>query len=699
MRGNMLNNRSLDDRTYEELMTEALMRIPLYSREWTNYNPSDPGITILENLTAFEILQQTQINEITPAVRRKLLKLAGFEAGKGRCARILMAAEGLAQPLSLPINHKFHLGNLCFETTRGLELNPNRLTGVYGFRDGQLHDCSRLLDREVKVPAYIFGKTPKVGDSVWFIADSLPKAGEELIFYMTVADRYNRNPFVERGNNTFAAIKWECYTESGFVEMNVRDDTGCFLISGEIRMRLPAENPVPCPEARDGGYAIRATLLKADYDVRPKLTGVDGFLFEAWQKDTRAVCHTFNRTKSASLRGDLLDESYVMVFCKEKKGSSYRRYISGYSGAANGRFYDELIEVDGTHTWVFDKKKYGYGPEQVKNAIKIAVYSEEMMRRYSLGTVLGCDRQEIRLPGKHIVAESFSIIARRIDENGEELYDFVRPSRYGENDLTYHLYENEGIIVIEDEGAFIGADLYVGTLSVTMGSEGNVRAGNRFSSPGLGEAIRFYNPKPGTGGCFRETLDEVRQRFLTDLRKSYTAVTARDYENLIKETPELCIHKVRAYLNENRNLVRIAVKPGTDEEFPRLSDSYKKALEKQLEDKRLLTTKIEIMSPVYTPVDAHGIIHVKKQFEDTLYQIEQAIRKKIDYIHSEKNFGDILKFDEVFQAIEELECVDFIYKLSLYPQDSASARLLDSDVVPGENVLCYAGEISLEIEV
>lgn len=693
----MLNNRSLDDRTYIEMMTEALARIPLYSQEWTNYNPSDPGITILENLTAFEHLQQNRIDQITPQVRQNLLKLAGFEAKRGRCARVLLAAEKLREPLKLPINQKFRLGELCFETPRAVELNPCNLKKIYGYRDGRVHDCSVLLNWEVKVPAYIFGKNPKTGDSIWFVSDSLPKAGEEVIFYVAVADRYNRNPFVEKGNNTFAALKWECYTESGFVEMNVKDDTGCFLVSGEIRMRIPADHPAPCPEEPDGCYVIRATLQRADYDVKPKILGIDGFLFEAWQKDTRAICHTFNRTTSASLVSDLLGDGYVMIFAKEEKGSSYRRYMPGYGDGVSGRFYDEIIEADGTHTWVFDKKKYGYGPGKIKNAIKVAVYSEEMMRRYFLGTVLGYDRQEIRLPAEHIVADSFCIIARRVDRNSEELFDFVRPSRYGEDDLTYYLYENEGKIVIEDAGAFIGAELYIGTLCVTQGCAGNIRAGNYFESSGIGSNVRFYNPQPGTGGCFRETLDEVKFRFLEDLRTHYTAVTAKDYEQLAMKTPELCIHKVKAFLNESRNLVRIAVKPGTDEEFPKLSDTYKKALLKQLEDKRLLTTKIEIIPPIYTAIDVHGTIYVKNQYENTMEQIEQAIRKKIDYIHSDRNFGVPLKFDEVFHAIEELDCVDFIYELSMYPQEPALAKLVDSDIIPGENVLCYAGEISLEI--
>ena len=36
----MLNSRNLEDKTYEELMAQALLQIPLYSQEWTNFNPS-----------------------------------------------------------------------------------------------------------------------------------------------------------------------------------------------------------------------------------------------------------------------------------------------------------------------------------------------------------------------------------------------------------------------------------------------------------------------------------------------------------------------------------------------------------------------------------------------------------------------------------------------------------------------------------
>lgn len=41
---------NLDNKTFDDLMKEMIASIPKYTKEWTNFNPSDPGITILELL-------------------------------------------------------------------------------------------------------------------------------------------------------------------------------------------------------------------------------------------------------------------------------------------------------------------------------------------------------------------------------------------------------------------------------------------------------------------------------------------------------------------------------------------------------------------------------------------------------------------------------------------------------------------------
>lgn len=695
----MLNSKNLNKKTFEDRYNEAILQIPLYTDEWTNFNAADPGITTLESLTAFETLQADVIDQVTPPIRQNLLRLVGFQAHKGRCARLLLSAENIKDPIYLPANQQFRIGELCFETNRAMMIVPGKMTGVYGKRGEEYFDYTFLCDKELRVPGFVFGEHPKAGDSIYFTTDALPDPGEELILYVNVADRYNRNDFPEKGRNTFAEVKWECYTENGFVELNVRDCSNCFLMSGEIRIRMPQELPVMHPDVPDQGYVIRATLQRADYDVRPKLIMVQGFLFEVWQKKTLSACTTFHKPGNVRLFSDLAEEGYVHVYAREEKGASYRRYEYASSPDQQGRYYDLIQEGYGMHIYAFDKKKYGYAPEKVKNAVRIVAYTEEMMRTYTIGTVLGYDRQILKLPVERVVTDSFTIIAKRYDEDGEPMYDFVRPERSEDGNLFYHLNEYEGSIIIEDAGAFIGAELFIGGCAVTNGPEGNIRKGSTLTTRHVPEQIRFTNPGPGTGGCFREMIADVRKRFIDDLHKPYTAVTEEDYEMIVKETPQLCIHKVKANMDEARNRVRIAVKPGTDEAFPRLSQTYREVIEQELEDRRLLTTRIEIISPVYENVNVRGTIYVKPTYENCREQIEQAIRERIDYIHSDKNFGDVLKFNEVFQAVESLDCVEFVYDLSLQPQHVNLARLKDADIYPVENCLLYPGDMALEIDV
>ena len=72
----MLSVDELQSRTYEERMEDVLRELPIRSSEWTNYNPSDPGITILENMTAFSALQGAEIVSLSYRAKMALLKMA-----------------------------------------------------------------------------------------------------------------------------------------------------------------------------------------------------------------------------------------------------------------------------------------------------------------------------------------------------------------------------------------------------------------------------------------------------------------------------------------------------------------------------------------------------------------------------------------------------------------------------------------------
>ena len=42
---------------------------------WTDHNAHDPGITLLELMAWYKEMQQYQMDQMTPAVQRKLLEL------------------------------------------------------------------------------------------------------------------------------------------------------------------------------------------------------------------------------------------------------------------------------------------------------------------------------------------------------------------------------------------------------------------------------------------------------------------------------------------------------------------------------------------------------------------------------------------------------------------------------------------------
>jgi len=66
---------NLDDRTYDDLVQEGLKLIPTYAPEWTNHNPSDPGITLVELFAYLTEMLNYRLNRVTDANKLAFLKL------------------------------------------------------------------------------------------------------------------------------------------------------------------------------------------------------------------------------------------------------------------------------------------------------------------------------------------------------------------------------------------------------------------------------------------------------------------------------------------------------------------------------------------------------------------------------------------------------------------------------------------------
>src|SRR5215210_5975297 len=65
----------LDDRSWQQLRDELVRRIPVYTPEWTDHNPSDPGITLLELFAFLGENLLFRFNQIPESTRLEFLRL------------------------------------------------------------------------------------------------------------------------------------------------------------------------------------------------------------------------------------------------------------------------------------------------------------------------------------------------------------------------------------------------------------------------------------------------------------------------------------------------------------------------------------------------------------------------------------------------------------------------------------------------
>lgn len=66
---------NLDDRRYSDLVDEARALIPTHAPEWTNHNPSDPGIMLVELFAWLSEMLIYRLNRVTDENTRNFLRL------------------------------------------------------------------------------------------------------------------------------------------------------------------------------------------------------------------------------------------------------------------------------------------------------------------------------------------------------------------------------------------------------------------------------------------------------------------------------------------------------------------------------------------------------------------------------------------------------------------------------------------------
>src|SRR5579871_5156469 len=114
---------TIDDRSYQQILSEALARIPVHNPEWTNFNDSDPGVTILQLFAFMTESLLYRSNLIPDRNRLKFLTLLGIPVQPASSATgIVTFSNTLNPPQTITVSSGLQVsaGSVAFQTQDGL---------------------------------------------------------------------------------------------------------------------------------------------------------------------------------------------------------------------------------------------------------------------------------------------------------------------------------------------------------------------------------------------------------------------------------------------------------------------------------------------------------------------------------------------------------------------------------------------------
>ena len=160
------------DRSFDDLYRELRSRIPRYNPQWTNFNDSDPGVTLLQ---LFAWLSEMTLHRMNDVPRHHYLKFAGLlglqmTPPRPATVRLTFSAKPAEPPGTIRAASRVSApgpsGSLIFETTRALDVIGAELGNVVVFADGAPAGIDVAGPGPVG-PFYPLGRTPQVGNAMY----------------------------------------------------------------------------------------------------------------------------------------------------------------------------------------------------------------------------------------------------------------------------------------------------------------------------------------------------------------------------------------------------------------------------------------------------------------------------------------------------------------------------------------------------
>jgi hypothetical protein len=229
----------LDDRTFNDIVEEAIGMIPRYAPEWTNHNPSDPGITLIELSAWMTDLILHRLNQVPEKNYVAFLNLLGIKLRPPRAAKAFLqfALVDGAQKQRVPKGTQVSTPQateeetVTFETARDLVVVNVRPDRCFSYFDDTYSDNSRILEPGAEGGFEVFGGAQRVDRFLYLSDPRFANAGDASVLRVFLG-------CPERGNRDLTRLlEWEYWNGNRWREMTqapIEVDRGEVAFNGPL---------------------------------------------------------------------------------------------------------------------------------------------------------------------------------------------------------------------------------------------------------------------------------------------------------------------------------------------------------------------------------------------------------------------------------------------------------------------------------
>ena len=694
---------NLDDRTFDELVQECILRIPRYCPEWTNYNPGDPGITLVEMFAWLTDQMLSRFNQVPRRYYVTFLEMLGIRLQPPVTAKVDLTfylTKAQSEPKLIAAGTE--VGTIRTETEEAVVFTTDEDLII-----GLPRVTHLLIANETERKPSIFNDFPPQEEIDWQNLGSIDlfdTCYPGNCFYL-VLDA----PQVESNQGSIINLDDNYSSTQNSIAGNALALTFTGTIAGTTGIK--PEDPPIVWQAWDGERWVDNILRNRKEDDKTK-----GFSFQELGQATPnqnlqgadVILHlpqNFPVEEFGNYTGQwircvytLTDSQYPYLRSPQISSVAVRSLGGTISARECVTIQHELLGVsNGKPGQTFQLQKYPVLEREAGECILVTSPGEDPKPWEEVRDFGDSDSHK-----EHYIIDSrtgsvqFGPLVREPNQLLERIQERSRMQPWGKKTQA----PNVDVADLDEDNFLewqygkvppVGAEIYMGSYRVGGGSKGNIEA-NKLTVMKVAVPYikKVTNHEAAIGGKEGESLDQAVIRVPQILRTSKTAITPEDFENIAKRFSS--VHSAYCPPCEIPGEMRLLVVPnvqinsedgfsqGIHPDQKLTLDNLgadKKKLERELDNHKSLGIKVELKEPEYVGVKVCTDIFLAEKYQDVRMResTKNKILKQLYYFlnpitgglnKSGWQMGMSVKVPDIIGFLQNLPEVGYVGKVELF---------------------------------